>query len=286
MVTMSSSEPKRGPRGIGKTAVGVALARAEETRRRDRLFNDPYAEAFAADAPDAFGEVREVSPEQAAIGAAFFFHAIIRTRFFDDYLLEATTGPCKQVVLLAVGLDTRAFRLPWPEGVRLFEVDLPDVLAFKERILQRQGAVKGCEERIVVAADLRERWLDDLSAAGFLPEQPTAWLVEGLMTYLSPEEAVHLLGTISQPSVLGSRLAFEDGPGVNSSMLGTARALPDMDEFTTLWKGGLGQEAQPWLESHGWQAEPHDLADRAARYFRSVPAGTGGRFITAVRTQT
>ncbi len=110
---------------MGKTALGVALRRAQESRRPDRLFDDSYAEAFVAAAPGTFPEDHAASSELVSLGVLFSFHAVIRTRFFDDYLLAACAAGCRQVVLLAAGLDTRAFRLPWPPGVRLFELDLP-----------------------------------------------------------------------------------------------------------------------------------------------------------------
>ncbi len=122
----------------GKTALGLAVVRARESLREDRLFNDPYAQAFVDAAPGAFpgeptsaGDLAALGP-LASLGAVFCFHAVLRTRFFDDYLRTATVAGCRQVVLLAAGLDSRAFRLPWPDDVRVFELDLPEVLAFKE----------------------------------------------------------------------------------------------------------------------------------------------------------
>ena len=151
--------------------------RAEECRRADRLFDDSYAQAFLDAAPGAFAkEERALSGGGlASLGEAFYSRGVIRTRFFDDYLLAACAAGCTQVVLLAAGLDTRGFRLPWPDGVHLFEIDLLEVLSFKERVLAGQGAVPCCE-RAVVPADLRENWLVELRKAGFRPSEPTAWL--------------------------------------------------------------------------------------------------------------
>jgi methyltransferase (TIGR00027 family) len=137
--------------GVAKTALGVARARARESRREDRLFGDPYAQAFVEAAPGVFPQEPATWQQRAALGplaplgAAFHAHAVIRTRFFDDYLAGAAGAGCRQVVLLAAGLDTRAFRLAWPAGVRLFEVDLPGVLAFKEPVLAACGAVPRCQ---------------------------------------------------------------------------------------------------------------------------------------------
>ncbi len=171
------------PQGVGRTAIGVAHVRAEESRRPDRLFHDPYAEAFVAAAPNTLPTEHEASHDLAAWGAEWAVHATIRTRFFDDYLLAAGAAGCRQVVLLAAGLDTRALRLDWPEGTRVFELDLPDMLTFKERVLAdhpSRPAPAPCE-RTTVAVDLRADWPAALTGAGFDPSQPTAWLAEGLL---------------------------------------------------------------------------------------------------------
>src|SRR5262249_54799214 len=121
------------PRGVGLTALSVADARARESARPDRLFDDPFAQLFV----DAAGA--EFAPPSTAnaidIRAARAEYVAIRTRFFDDELRAACAAGCRQVVVLAAGLDTRAFRLEWPVGARLFELDVAEVLAFKERVL-------------------------------------------------------------------------------------------------------------------------------------------------------
>ena len=139
------------PTGVGMTALWVAQARAEESSRPDRLFEDSLAQAFIGAAgyitlpqlEEHFGEIYPYIRE----------HVAIRTRFFDDYLLQACAAGCRQVVILAAGVDTRAFRLPWPEGVQLFELDLPEIFTFKEQVLAREGAKPVCQ-RTVVEADL------------------------------------------------------------------------------------------------------------------------------------
>jgi methyltransferase (TIGR00027 family) len=188
------------------------------------------------------------------------------------------------VVLLAAGLDTRAFRLAWPDGVRLFELDLPEVLAFKEQVLAGRHAGARCQ-RAVLPADLRQDWPAALAAAGFQPAQPTAWLAEGLLVYLSAEQAAGLLAAVGELSAPTSRLAFEHGDVAAASLLARARAIPAMDPFTSLWKGGLGADAPDWLARRGWQVRLHDRAALAAAYGRAAPASSGGGFLTAVRRQ-
>jgi methyltransferase (TIGR00027 family) len=176
---LAMAQPHDPLRGVGKTALGVAMVRARESRRADRLFDDPFAQAFVDAAPGAFPEPR-TSEELAALGpvgtlgAAFYTYAVIRTRFFDDYLTAAVAAGCSQVVLLAAGLDTRAFRLAWPKDTRVFEVDLPDVLAFKDTVLTAQGAVPRCA-RATVPADLRGDWTAALATAGFDHAQRRGW---------------------------------------------------------------------------------------------------------------
>ena len=133
------------PVGVAKTALGVAMVRAQESQRDDRLFKDPYAEAFLIASPGAFDAEQRAAEagagDMAPWGAAFWSHAVTRTRFFDDYLLDATAHGIRQVVLLAAGLDTRAYRLPWPRGVRVYELDLPEVMRFKGKVLTERAAV-------------------------------------------------------------------------------------------------------------------------------------------------
>jgi methyltransferase (TIGR00027 family) len=278
--------PRQEPlAGVGKTALGVAHVRAQESRRRDRLFDDPYAQAFVDAAPGWFpatrGEAERAAPGMAALGAAFGWHAIIRTRFFDDYLTAACAAGCRQVVLLAAGLDTRAFRLEWPPRTSLFEVDLPDVMDFKERVLANQSARPRCQ-RTIIAADLREAWPQRLTAAGFDSRSATAWLVEGLLIYLSADEAARLLTDITDLSWPDSQLAFEHGSIADSTVFGKAQTMPAMREFTMLWKGGLGPETPAWLARHGWQVRTHVAAGIADSYQRPAPTDSSSGFLTAV----
>jgi len=285
------AQPQEPLGGVGKTALGVAIVRARESRRAGRLFDDPYAQAFVDAAPGRFPEEPKTSEEPAALGpmaslgAVFYAHAVIRTRFFDDYLTAATAAGSSQVVLLAAGLDTRAFRLPWPKDTRVFEVDLPDVLAFKDSVLAAQGAAPRCE-RTTVPADLRAGWTAALTRAGYDHARPAAWLAEGLLIYLSAAEARRLLTGISGLSAPGSQLSFEHSPMATVALTGQARQMPAMHQYTKLWKGGLGDDAPRWLTSHGWQPEYRELAALAATYQRPVPGEAHGGFLTAIRQQS
>lgn len=275
--------------GVAKTALGVAVVRARESLREDRLFSDPYAQRFLDAAPAAFSE--QGMPSRASanlgsvgnLGSAVAFHAALRTRFFDDYLLAAAGADCRQVVLLAAGLDTRSFRLAWSAPVTVFELDLPELFAFKEKSLT--GAVPAPEcERQIVPVDLREDWPESLLAAGFDPAIPTAWLAEGLLLYLTLDEAVRLMRSVTDLSAPASQLAFEQGGISDPATLAKAASMPAMYEYTSLWKGGLGGDAPGWLRQHAWQPHIHDRADVASTYGRCVPNEAAGTFLTATRT--
>jgi methyltransferase (TIGR00027 family) len=270
------------PRGVGRTALGVARIRARESDRADRLFHDPYAEAFAAAAPGAVAERPAPPGESGSLDAIFQARVAIRTRFLDDYLLAAAAAGCRQVVLLAAGMDTRGYRLEWPAGTRLFEIDQPDVLAFKDAVLNSRGAVPRCH-RAALAADLREDWTGPLLGSGLRPGERTAWLAEGLLIYLTAEEAGRLLEAVTGVSAPGSQIAFEYNDSADGGPISRARARPGMSGLAALWKGGLGADTPDWLARHGWQVQTYDIGAVAAGYSRRVPGRASGGFLTATR---
>jgi methyltransferase (TIGR00027 family) len=259
---------------VSRTAVGVARIRASESERAGRLFDDPYAARFVAAMPTAYDDTAQRTDAERTMAARLAVHVIIRTRFYDDYLLAAADAGIRQVVLVAAGLDTRAFRLDWPAGLRLFEIDLPPVLAFKDDVLR--GERPRCD-RVTVAADLTGDWPDALRAAGFGPTEPTAWLVEGLLVYLTSADTDRLLTDITRLAAPGCRIACERGGNVPPSDAGDAPA-----GVTALWQGGLEQDVDAWLAGHGWTAEVHGLADVAAGYGRPLRTETQSAFVTAI----
>ncbi|MFI9810218.1 SAM-dependent methyltransferase [Streptomyces sp. NPDC052301] len=257
---------------VSKTALAVARVRADESAAGNALFDDPYAEAFLA----ACGEPARLPRDWGPLAVALRFQTVIRTRFYDDQLLQSG---CDQVVLLAAGLDTRAYRLSWPSGTRLYELDLPPVLEFKHRVLAAQSAGSRCDRTAVPADLLSTTWADRLVDAGFDPGRPAAWLVEGLLVYLTADEAGALLRTVGELSAPLSRLGLERGRSGRTTL-----DDPSVAHITSLWKGGLGAGTAEWLEGHCWDTEAHPLDTVAAHYGRPTanPSGTG--FITAVRT--
>lgn len=280
---------------LSKTALAPAMVRAMESRRPDRLFDDPYAQAFVDAAPDEFPEAskaamkstgarREYAPAPGAganadLGALFYAHAVLRTWFFDNHLTSANV---RQIVLLAAGLDTRAFRLQWPAGTTVFELDLPDVLSFKDAVLDAHGGEPGCK-RVTVPGDLRGDWPAALIAAEFDPAEPTAWLAEGLLVYMSAAEAAHMLGRVTDLSAPDSSLAAErtslEDPATRDRLL----ARPETREYAKLYLGGLGADTTGWLTSHGWAVRAHRVEPLAAQLGRPLPPHAEGGYMTAVR---
>jgi len=278
-----STEPPSLPPGVGRTALGVARVRAAESRRPDRLFDDPLARAFVAAAPDPVTGREELDGAARDLVRWLAVYTAVRTRFYDDHLTAAVAAGCPQVVLVAAGLDTRAYRLGWPAPVRLFELDLPEVLAFKQAVLDAEGAHPGCE-RAAVRVDLRADWPAALTGAGLDPGVPTAWLVEGLLVYLTAPEAATLLERLTALSAPGSRLACELPSPRDGGRDGADR--PHVGGYTDLWQGGLGTGLVPHLQDLGWQVATHDRADVAAGYGRAAPPSRGSGFVTARRPGT
>jgi methyltransferase (TIGR00027 family) len=269
--------------GVSETALGAAEMRAEEREQPDPLFDDPYAAAFVAAAPPLFPDLPslEDDPGLSALKDAFLAEIAIRTRFYDDSLLAACASGCRQVVILAAGLDVRAFRLDWPAGVRVFELDLPGLFAFKERVLDEQHTTPKCA-RTIVPVDLREDWPAHLTGAGFDPQLPTAWIAEGLLAYVTNDDALRLLATVGDLSARGSQLSFEYDDFAGDSTLSQVRTMPGMEEVASMWEGGLTGRPDEWLRANGWTVTTQDRAELSQSYGRPLADATGG-FVTATR---
>jgi methyltransferase (TIGR00027 family) len=215
---------------VGTTAVMVAAARAQETDKPDPLIRDPYARMLVegvAKAGDAGGGAAAwqnfLDPamqeriagadaaghsEAAALFANMLSYQAVRTHFFDAFFADAVAAGIRQVVILASGLDSRAYRLSWPAGTVVYEIDQPQVLEYKAQTLAEHG-VDPKADRHEVAIDLRQDWPAALTAAGFDPARPTAWLAEGLLMYLPAESQDRLFEQIGELSAPGSRISAE-----------------------------------------------------------------------------
>jgi methyltransferase (TIGR00027 family) len=247
--------------GVGGTGLTIAGIRAAETERADRLFADPLAGAFVAAAG---------SPPSRATGrqaAALRLWVVARTVFLDELVLAACADGTRQVVLLGAGFDTRSFRLPWPPRVRCFELDTQDVLDSKEQVLAGQHAVPGCE-RITVPGDLRDDWPAALRAAGLRPDQPTAWVAEGLLVYLRPDDVDELLDRVTSLSAAGSRLGLT---------FRTRAAGDHSSPAVALRQSAAPDDPVGWLAGHGWAAQLTGAREVLQAHGRAVPAAPAGR---------
>ena len=242
---------------IGRTAFEVAALRAAEDRRADRLFADPHA-AMLLEVAGYPATPRQAKQDFVAIMQE---QVAVRTRFLDDALTAATADGCRQVVLVASGMDSRAWRLDWPVDTELYELDQPEVLRFKADAMATESPRCPCH---AVPVDLREDWTTELVRAGFRPDRPTAWLVEGLLYALDETSADRLLAMTTSVSARGSRLAFdhiENSPALRAAL---TRMSPDL---VALWQPGPSDPAA-WLRRHGWQPDVHDLASLAREHGR------------------
>ena len=260
---------------VGMTAVMVAAARAAETDRRDALITDPYAKPLVAGAgsgaweymldPAFVARVADEDPDVAAVFVHMANYQAVRTHFFDAFFTAATSAGVRQAVILASGLDSRAYRLDWPAGTTVYEIDQPKVLEYKSAMLA-EGEVQPSAERREVAIDLRHDWPDALRSAGFDASAPTAWLAEGLLMYLPGDAQDLLFERITELSAPGSRIAIET-VGVQA-----ADRRERMRERFAQLSDKFGIEQQPvdiaelmyhdadradvteWLNTHGWTA--------------------------------
>lgn len=281
--------------GVGITALGVAAARAVETSRTDPLVRDPYAGDFirAAESPIPMPASAEDVADDDNLWSRMAVFLGLRSRYLDEYLLDVPRiagqqAGTRQVVLLAAGLDSRAFRLPWPQTATVYEVDQPRVLEFKDEVLGRDGAEAECTRR-VVPIDLRDDWATALRESGFDPTLPTTWLAEGLMPYLPADAADRLLVTVDELSGPGSTIAVEYLPGVRAMLADPAAAslsaAAGIDIASLLSEDDYDPNVR--LAELAWEVEEVTAAQLADRYGRTFDgeelaemAGKG-RYLTA-----
>jgi methyltransferase (TIGR00027 family) len=239
---------------VASNVLWMAAERARESARPDRLFDDPLASLLAgSDGRAIMTELTAGMPDNPAIP--------IRTRYFDDHVLASVRGGTRQVVLVAAGMDTRAFRLGLPAGVTVFELDKPDLLAVKE---ERLAAARSTCERVAVAVDLTHPWRDDLLAAGFSVSSPSVFVAEGLLGYLDEPSVHSLLATAAGVASPGSTLLADVSgrtPSFLQSWLDKLAAAGVPRRFATDDPEGL-------FASHGWAAEVVEYGHETANFGR------------------
>jgi methyltransferase (TIGR00027 family) len=244
---MTDADDRLDP--VARTARWTAAERARESARPDRLFNDPLAEVLAGET--GFAPATSMAGDEA--GDSPFI--AVRTRFYDDAVIEAVNArrAVTQVVAVAAGLDTRAYRLELPDELAWYELDRPELLALKDQLLTQAAAAPRCA-RHPVGVDLADEWTSDLIAAGFDPEQPALWLVEGMIFYLDLAIAHGLLDKITALSAPGSELLIDT---IGKSLLESPQMQPLCDRFAQQgapWRFGTDRPEEDLLQPHGWRA--------------------------------
>ncbi len=294
---------------VGATATGVAVGRALASRGADALIDDPFAEPLVrAVGVDFFTRVAsgELDPARIDDDGNFGMARMaammgIRTRFFDDFFMAAADDGIRQAVILASGLDARAYRLPWPAGTTVFEIDQARVIEFKTATLAELGASPTADRR-AVPVDLRHDWPAALRAAGLDPTKPTAWSAEGLMPFLPPDAQDRLLDNITALSPAGSQLATENLRGATDAVQTMADRMREVTdqwrehgfdiEMTDLWYAGDRNDVVEYLSAHGWTTTTSAVPELFAAHGLSLPIEadeetgtlTELQYVTAKRT--
>jgi len=254
---------------VGATATAVAARRAMASKGPDPLIDDPYAEPLVnAVGVDAFikmmnGEIELTDDDPAFTPRRLAEGMAVRTRFFDNFFTEAAAAGVRQAVILAAGLDTRAYRLPWPSGTVVFEVDQPQVIEFKTRTLADLGAAPAADRR-TVAVDLRDDWIGALRDNGFDLDRPTAWIAEGLLGYLPPDAQDRLFDNITALSSAGSRIGTGYVPDIRDRIAKRGKEISERWRrlglnlnWSELVYDGERNDAAEYLTGQGWQTTVH-----------------------------
>jgi len=282
---------------VGATALGVAAARAAETESADPLINDPFARVFVNAAGDGMwslyadpallADASDLDPDMRSRLRLMIDFMATRTAFFDEFFLDAADTGVRQVVILASGLDARTWRLPWPDGTVVYELDQPKVLEFKSATLRNHGA-EPTARLVNVPIDLRQDWPKALQEAGFDPGKPAAWSAEGLVRYLPAQAQDLLFERIHALSAAGSWLAsnvpaegFTAPERVQRQrdemrrMRAVAAKLVDAEitDYEDLWYAEERTPVADWLREHGWDTSAATFPELMARYSRTIPDG-------------
>src|SRR3984957_8606076 len=282
---------------VGATATGGAVGRALASRGPDPLISDPFAEPLVrAVGVNFFTRIAsgELDPAEVDDNGDFGMQRMgammgVRTRFFDEFFLAAANDGIRQAVILASGLDARAYRLPWPTGTTVFEIDQARVIEFKTTTLAELGATPTADRR-PGPVDLRHDWPAALRAAGLDPTKPTAWSAEGLMPFLPPDAQDRLLDNITALSPAGSQLATQNVQGARDAVQTMADRMREVTdqwrehgfdiEMTDLWYAGDRNDVVDYLDSRGWTTSATGVSELAAAYGLSLPADSTDRTTT------
>lgn len=300
---------------VGATALGVAAARAAETDSENPLISDEFARVFlhAAGegmwnwfaAPNLPAQIAEAEPDLKPRMQGMVDYMAARTAFFDKFFTDATAAGARQVVILAAGLDSRAWRLRWPDGTTVFELDQPRVLEWKSSTLRDHGAEPTCN-LVHVPVDLRHDWPAALRQAGFDASAASVWSAEGLLPFLPAAAQDLLFQRVQELSTPGSRIAVE-APGPDfldqasrdrqrqtmqrvRDLMAELEPDRDLPDVADLWYFEEREDVGEWLSGHGWSVSVTPAEDLMASYGRRPPseiedAAPQTLFVAAERTE-
>lgn len=270
---------------LARTALWTASMRAREQAREDRLFEEPLAALMAGhDGPRIMrgfeGEVQR-GVEDPALA--------VRTRFLDDRMRQAAeVDGIRQFVLVAAGMDTRAFRMAWSAETVFYELDCPALLGLKQSLLDKAGAVGSCLRR-TAGVDLTGEWASPLLDAGFQANEPTLWLVEGLLYFFTARQRDTLLAEITRLSAVGSVLLADYVSQTSLDSAAMRAWLVKMADSGHAWQSGC-DDPEALLNRLGWGARVTEYGAPEADFGRwdaavvepGVP-GTRGRYLVVGR---
>ncbi|WP_375482966.1 class I SAM-dependent methyltransferase [uncultured Mycobacterium sp.] len=276
---------------VGYTALLVAGWRAVHALSAEPLARDDYAQHFITASADPYLTGLLANPATSEDATAFPRLYGVQTRFFDEFFRSAAADGIRQAVIVAAGLDSRAYRLGWPAATTIFEVDQAKVLEFKERVLAEHGA-KPTARRISVAADLRDDWTVPLRAAGLEPRQRTAWSVEGVLPYLTGAAQHALFERIHELSAPGSRVAVGAlGSRLDQAQLSALEAThPGVNmsgevDFSALTYDEDKTSPADWLAAHGWAVDPIRTNPELQAAYGRTPADVDRRIDSIMHSQ-
>jgi len=270
---------ENGP-GDLKTGLGTgatrAAARTLASRGASRPTNDPFAKPLVrAVGVDFFRRLAsgELDPADILAMRRMTDLVAVHLRFFDEFFAQATKAGIRQAVILqgvilAAGLDSRAYRLAWPAGMTVYEIDQPQVIDLKTKAL---ADLIPSADRREMSIDLRQDWPAALRRAGLDAAQPTVWSAEAMLDFMPSDGQDQLLDDITALSAAGSRLATDYLPNfgqVETTMRAHGRPITDRrrdqgidTDIADLTYPGDRNNVGRYLDTHGWETDETSLPE-------------------------
>ena len=243
-------------RDISDTALWMAVYRARESERPDAIFRDPFARALAGERGE---QILKAMPFDA-------WPFVARTYLFDRYIARYVKGGADLVLNLAAGLDTRPYRMDLPPSLGWVEVDLPEILDYKARVLADAKPICALER---VRLDLSNH---DARRGLFarIGREATNVLVvsEGLLIYLMPDEVCALGKDLAAPASFRHWIADIASPGLIAMLKERIGAHVQQAGAPFLF---APPEGPAFFEACGWKAIEIGSMLKTARKLNRLP---------------